>query len=139
MSGAEYSVDCFCKHGEVLFIAVKANYDMDLGVSIYSEIIESTEIERMCIDACKKLQIDGLIGFDIKENEEGEPFIIECNPRPTATISLVSKAGVNLMKHLIEYFVYGSTEFNEQLEYGWKIARHRKDFYTKEGTWNMKE
>lgn len=137
LPGTEYSADCFCNHGEVLFTAVKKNYDMDLGVSIYSELIESPEIVRICEYACNKLHLDGLVGFDIKENEQGEPLIIECNPRPTATISLVAKAGVNLMAHLIEYFTTGYTKFDEQLEYGWKIARHRQDFYTKEGVWKM--
>lgn len=133
LSGIEYSVDCFCMKGKVVFGCVKKNYEMDLGVSIYSEIVDRSDIIDLCAPACELFRLDGLVGFDLKEDSEGNVYIIECNPRPTATISLVSKAGVNLLKHMIEYYVTGDTCFdNESLDYGLKIARFREDYYFKE-------
>mgnify|MGYP000599909803 CR=1 FL=1 len=35
-------------------------------------------------------------GFDLKENSDGVPYIIDINPRLTATVSLIQKAGLNL-------------------------------------------
>lgn len=132
LSGAEYSVDLFCKHGQIAFGCVKKNYDMDLGVSIYSEIVDRPDIIDICAPACKLFKLDGLVGFDLKEDDMGNVYILECNPRPTATISLVSKAGVNLLAHLIEYYMTGDTVFNESIDYGLKIARFREDYYFKE-------
>ena len=130
LTGDEYSVDCFCKDGEVLFSCVKKNYEMDLGVSIYSEMVNRPDIDEMCAKACKELRLDGLVGFDLKEDENGEVYILECNPRPTATISLVRYAGVNLLKHLVEYYKTGNTSFEGAFyRFGAKIVRYREDYF----------
>lgn len=133
LSGTEYSVDCFCSNGRIMWGCVKKNYEMDLGVSIYSEIIDAPELIKLCEPACKMFCLDGLVGFDLKEDENGKAYILECNPRPTATISLVAKAGVNLLGHLIEYYMTGSTCFDTRLDYGMKVARFREDYYFKGG------
>lgn len=140
LDGTEYSVDVFCKHGEILFSCVKKHSMMDLGITIYSEIVDEKEVAEICEDACKALRLDGLVGFDVKKNADGVPFIIDSNPRGTGTISLTAKAGVNLLQHLVEYYQTGDTDFSgEQLDYGMKIARYRKDYYFKseEELWNM--
>lgn len=140
LGGTEYSVDVFCKDGETLFSCVKKHSMMDLGITIYSEVVDEREVAEICEDACRKLKLDGLVGFDVMKNDKGEPLIIDSNPRGTGTISLTAKAGVNLLKHLIEYYGTGETDFsNEKLDYGMKIARFRKDYYfkTEEELWNM--
>ena len=129
LSGAEYSVDCFCEHGKVLFGCTKINYAMDLGVSIYSEVVDRKDIVDLCIPICNEFELDGLVGFDLKEDNNGNVYVIECNPRPTATISLIAKAGVNLRAHLLEYYSSGHTAFDEKLNCGMKIARFREDYY----------
>ena len=129
LPGKEYSVDCFCKDGKMLFGCTKLNYEMDLGVSIYSEIVDRPDIVALCERACEVFVLDGLVGFDLKEDENGDVFILECNPRPTATISLVKHAGVNLLRHLIEYYDTGDTcFFGEHVRPGAKIARFREDY-----------
>lgn len=140
LTGTEYSVDCFCKHGEVLFSCVKKHSMMDLGMTIYSEVVKDDYVAGVCEDACMKLRIDGLIGFDLKKNDEGKVFIIDSNPRVTGTVSLIAKAGVNLLKHLVEYYMYGDTDFSgEVLQYGLKIARFRKDYFfrTEDELWKL--
>ena len=42
------------------------------------------------------LGLDGNIGFDIREREDGTPVIMECNPRLTAGVPFFAQAGVNL-------------------------------------------
>ena len=50
----------------------------------------------MCVEVCRLLHLDGNVGFDVKVDEYGNPFIIDINPRYTATISLSAHAGLNL-------------------------------------------
>lgn len=132
LNGPEYSVDCFCKDGKMIFGCVKLNYEMDLGVSIYSEVVDRPDLVSICEAPCELFELDGLVGFDLKEDDRGNVYILECNPRPTATISLIAKSGVNLLQHLIEYYMTGNTCFYEAIDYGMKIVRYRDDFYFKE-------
>ena len=136
LTGDEYSCICMCKNGEVEFASVSLNKEMDGSTARYATIVDRPDIIGMCAHVCNELKLDGMVGFDLKEDENGEVFILECNPRITATASLTVAAGVNIIKAMIDYFVTGRYDFGDQkLEYGTSIMRCKADaFFNAETT-----
>ena len=60
-------------------------------------VIESKEsVLTICEKVVEELNLDGNIGFDIRERADGTPIIMECNPRITAGIPFFFAAGINL-------------------------------------------
>lgn len=95
LPGIEYTVDVLSVNGKVVAGATKRNGDVE-GIAHRSEIVPNGEAFDQCVKACAVLKLDGNVGFDMKENADGVPYIIDINPRLTATVSLVQKAGLNL-------------------------------------------
>lgn len=95
LPGTEYTVDVLSVNGKVVAGATKRNEDVE-GIAHRSEIIPNGEAFDQCVKACEALMLDGNVGFDLKENADGVPYIIDINPRLTATVSLIQKAGLNL-------------------------------------------
>lgn len=132
LSGKEYSVDLLVDNGKVLYSVVKLNLVMENGVAQKSIVINDDRISKECVRLCEELNLNGCIGFDLKEDENGSPFIIDCNPRLTATVSLCRKAGVNLpylsLKKELGYNVYKDLS----IKYGTSVTRKIVDFFTDE-------
>ena len=96
LPGAEYSVDLIADKGKVLYSCCRKGINIDNGIMLDYEVVENHQIQSICREIVEKLELEGNIGFDIKEDKEGNPKIMECNPRVTAGISIFKEAGVNL-------------------------------------------
>ena len=69
---------------------------MENSIMLDAVIEDNSAVTELCTRICEELGLDGNIGFDIKEREDGTPVIMECNPRITAGIPYFALAGVNL-------------------------------------------
>ena len=69
---------------------------MENSIMLEAEIIDHPLINDLCARVSEKLGLDGNIGFDLREREDGTPVIMECNPRITAGVPYFAMAGVNL-------------------------------------------
>ncbi|MBR6102614.1 MAG: ATP-grasp domain-containing protein [Ruminococcus sp.] len=104
LTGDEYSADMFCDNGEILFFALRKNEVMVNGVAQKSVVVrEIPEITYMCEKVVYAAKLCGVVGFDIKCSSDGQPYIIDCNPRLTATVSVVAYAGLNLPYLAVKY------------------------------------
>lgn len=128
--GEEYTVDCVADHGKVLCSVCKINKNMENGVARISEVVNHKGCIEMCEEVCHRLGLHGNIGFDLK-TDSGNLYIIDVNPRLTATVALAEKAGVNL-----PYLALGlafdceyTKNFNPTIKYGTKLIRKITDYY----------
>ena len=110
LPGNEYTVDLLADQGKVLYCCCRKSLGMDHGIMLNSEVVRHNEI-------------DGSIGFDILEREDGTPCLVECNPRMTAGIPVFRLAGVNL-PYLNVKRLLGEALPDCNLELG-KIVRRR--------------
>lgn len=123
LPGAEYTIDLLADNGKVLANCCRKSLRMENSIMLDSEVVDKPEIETMCAEVVYRLGLDGNIGFDIKENKDGIPVIMECNPRITAGIPVFYHAGVNL-PYLCVKKVLGEVVHEVKPEYG-KIVRRR--------------
>lgn len=130
LPGDEYTVDLVVDHGNVLYRACKLNSNMENGVARHSTIYAPLpSVVEPCIYVCKALKLHGNIGFDLKCDEYGRPYIIDCNPRMTATVSLVAKAGINMPYIALQLALGEPVRDDYQLKYGTSIVRRITDYY----------
>ena len=96
LPGAEYSVDLLADNGKVLVSCCRKSLRMENSIMLEAVIVDHPVILNLCKSICEKLELDGNIGFDIRERSDGTPVIMECNPRITAGVPYFAQAGVNL-------------------------------------------
>ncbi len=96
LPGAEYTVDLLADHGRVMVSCCRKSLNMENSIMLDGEVVENREVNDLCRELTEMLKLDGNIGFDIREREDGTPLIMECNPRITAGIPVFLEAGVNL-------------------------------------------
>lgn len=95
LPGKEYSVDILAENGTVLYLVTRYSSVMNGGNAMVSRTINDARITNYIEKITKSLNLHGNIGFDLKENSDGLPLIMEINPRLTATVVLNAVAGVN--------------------------------------------
>tara|TARA_Y100000004_G_scaffold59445_2_gene66167 strand:+ start:2590 stop:3564 length:975 start_codon:yes stop_codon:yes gene_type:complete len=102
LSGKEYSVDILAKDGKVLQVAIRTRDVVVDGFSHKATFVEDNSISSVCVRLVDKLNLNGLVGFQFKENESGLPVILECNPRVQGGIFFAQKAGIDFIDSYLE-------------------------------------
>ena len=129
LPGTEYTVDVLAVNGKVVAGATKRNGDVD-GIAKRSEIVPNGEAFDQCVKACEALSLDGNVGFDLKENADGVPYIIDINHRLTATVSLIQKAGLSLPYYGYRYKTCGTIpESFPEAKVGARLVRQLADYF----------
>lgn len=123
LEGSEYSVDLLADHGKNLITCCRKSLRMENSIMLEAIIVDAPEVTELCEAAVEALELDGNIGFDLRERRDGTPMIMECNPRITAGVPYYALAGVNLPYLCIKKLM-GEKLPNSKLEYG-KIIKRR--------------
>ena len=96
LPGTEYSVDLLADNGKMLVGCCRKSLRMENSIMLDAEIVDAPVVLDLCARITELLNLDGNIGFDLKERSDGTPVVMECNPRITAGDPFFSLAGVNL-------------------------------------------
>ena len=101
INGAEYTVDFFSENGVVINQVTRVRH-ASRGVSLHGEIViepdVAVEVERFC----KAFEIDGLNNVQFRRDANGELWLIDFNPRPSGTLMLSIRAGVDMLENLTD-------------------------------------
>ena len=105
LPGTEYAVDILADRGEIL-ASVCRKASLVVSSNQMQCIVEDHEqVQSLCAQVVKKLELSGNIGFDLKEDALGSPQVMEINPRFTGGIVACCAAGVNLPYLGIQYWL----------------------------------
>lgn len=89
ITGQEYCVYGFALNGELkAFCAYRPTFRLGTASSYYFENIVDPTVQKFAHDVCRKYHIHGQISFDIIKTEEGQSYLLECNPRATSAVHL---------------------------------------------------
>ena len=90
--GPQWDVSAFCRDGEVVAFSVRRRAR---GEFIFRD---SPELRRQTAILARRLNISGILDFDIIADEElTQVSWLECNPRVFFSIDFVAAAGVNMI------------------------------------------
>lgn len=128
LPGEEYGVDALCKNGEVLAIAGRYNYSVNSSIPQGCIIEARKEPFHIAKELINKLNITGNINIDFKYDSQGNPFVIEINPRLSATIVSYCPAGINFPYLQIKNLL--CEKFEEPcINYGIKMQRRYNEVF----------
>ena len=96
LPGTEYSVDCLANHGKAVAVVPRLRKKMVNGISVQGEFIKDEPIINYCSRIIEAIGLHGNIGIQVKQSENGEPLLLEINPRVQGTIVAGLGAGINL-------------------------------------------
>ena len=128
LPGAEYTVDLLADHGKVLYNCCRKSMNMENSIMLDGIVEDNQEVLKLCEEVVERLGLDGNIGFDVKEREDGAPMIMECNPRITAGIPMFAAAGINL-PYLCVKKMLGEEMPEVELKTGFKMKRRYCEMY----------
>lgn len=95
LPGTEYTVDILAEQGRVLKAVCRKGMRVVSSIMMDSVIQQNEEALTLCGETVRLLRFDGSIGFDMRENAEGRPLVMEVNPRLTAGVVACAISGVN--------------------------------------------
>lgn len=130
LPGDEYTVDLLAENGVVKYAMCRRGLNVQTSIILDGIVEDEPEICEMCSTVANKLQLTGNIGFDIKKRSNGEPVIMECNPRATAGISEFVASGVNLLYLCIKQCL-GESLPQIEPKYGVIMRRRYMEMYSK--------
>ena len=97
LPGKEFTIDCFTnKKGELIFCEGRERSRISNGISVNSKIIKDKRFNEIGTKINKKLDINGVWFFQLKEDENKELVLMEIAPRVAGTMALNRCRGVNL-------------------------------------------
>ena len=115
LPGMEYTVDVFCNsESKIISTSIRKRLGVKAGISVKSEIIRHKQIEEMSELICHSLSINGPCCIQFKEDKNGNPKIIECNPRLGGGTFITTLAGINPAQIYIDLFNERTIELNQQ-------------------------
>ena len=96
LPGKEYTVDVFCDmNSNIINHVIRERIAIKAGISVKGKIIRNSNISSVIKKLVKYLGLKGPLCVQFKENESGEPKLIECNPRLGGGTYMCTLAGIN--------------------------------------------
>jgi carbamoyl-phosphate synthase large subunit len=130
LPGDEYSVDCLAQQGQVRLIVPRIRKKMINGISVQGEFINDAAIIDYCTKIIETIGLHGNIGIQVKKRNNGQPLLLEINPRVQGTIVAGLGAGVNLPLLAIKQELEMPIETSEmQPAWGTAFIRHWSEIY----------
>lgn len=96
LSGKEYTVDVFCDmSSKMVGHVIRERVATKAGISTISKVVQNRNISSIIETVIEHLPIKGPACIQLKEDENGNPHVIECNPRLGGGTYVSTLAGVN--------------------------------------------
>ena len=109
---------------------------MEYGAVTQGEIVKNEMAYDFCRAITKVLELDGNACFDFilrtKDNtplEVCSPVLLECNPRISATIPFIAKAGADLVYLRCKQLLGEPIDTNISFDYGLKMVKYYDAHY----------
>lgn len=129
MHGPEFTVDLLADKGEVLYSVGRENVVSLMSIAQESVVKYDRKADELARKVTALFKFDGNIGMDFMRNSAGEPVIMDINPRKTATVSVITAAGVDLVYLRIKQLL--GEELPELTpQWGTRVKRRYDEMYT---------
>lgn len=101
--GKEYTVDVLSDlKGKPLVAVPRERIEIKAGITSKGKITLDKEIQQVCLDVAKELNIKGPSCMQLKKDEQGKPKLIDVNTRLGGATVMTTLAGINFPELLIK-------------------------------------
>lgn len=94
LPGDEFSVDVFADRGEALSVVVRKRLAALYGLATHAVVVEREDIVSAAVKITRHLGLSYVNNLQFRDDAQGNPKIMEINPRIPGTIGLTAEAGV---------------------------------------------
>ncbi len=129
VDGTDYSVCILANKGKTEIMCGFAGYAMEYGAVTQGEILENQKAYSIIQDIVEGLVLDGNACFDFIIRPDGQPVLLECNPRISATIPFIAKAGADLVYLRCKQLLGEPIDTNVSIDYGLKMVKYFDTYY----------
>ena len=127
--GEEFSVDLVADHGKIIYMCARQSNTIIASIPQTATLFKDEKAYKICEEVVKRLEIDGNADFDFKYDENGNPILMEVNPRIAATMAIFKAGGLNLVYLRIKQLL-GEELPNIEVRYGVKMVRRYLDMFS---------
>lgn len=131
LPGAECSVDILADNGEIVYMVGRESNNVLASIPQDCELKVIPAAYDICTKITKLLKLDGNADFDFKYNSNGEPVLMEINPRLAATLSVIAVGGINLPYLRVKQLL-GEELPDIKPQYGIRLKRRYLDMFIDE-------
>ena len=123
LPGKEYTIDVLCKEGISYAAVPRYRKRTTLGVSTIGVTERNEELIKITRNLIRLFGFDYIINIQFKYDENGEPKLLEVNPRIAGTVCLTIESGINLPYAAIK-LALGEPVNDLAVKWGTKIIRY---------------
>lgn len=92
------------------------------GADVVCQIVEAPKLEKIAMELCEEYEVIGAACFEFMFDEDGEPKLIDAQPRLSGAHIVTTHAGLNI-PHWILRLAQGETFTPQEIKYGMKVIR----------------
>lgn len=128
LPGAEGSVDLIADHGKILYMAYRESNINLASIPQEATLSYNEKAYRIAEEVIKALSLDGNADLDFKNDADGNPVLMEINPRIAATMQIFKVGGLNLPYLRVKQLL-GEPLPEIDIKYGIKMKRRYLEMF----------
>lgn len=132
LPGAEGSVDLLADHGKILYMAYRESNVNLASIPQEATLSYNEKAYRIAEEVIKALSLDGNADLDFKNDADGNPVLMEINPRIAATMQIFKVGGLNLPYLRVKQLL-GEPLPEINIKYGIKMKRRYLEMFCDNG------
>ena len=103
LPGPEYSLDVLARSdGRVIAVVPRARLKVDSGIAVTGRTVHDEGLQAIGREVAERIGLTSVANVQVKEAVDGEPALLEVNPRFPGTMPLTVASGVNMPKLCVD-------------------------------------
>jgi carbamoyl-phosphate synthase large subunit len=103
LPGPEYSLDTLARSdGQVIAVVPRERLKVDSGIAITGRTVHDDALEAIGRGVAERIGLTSVANIQVKGAIDGEPALLEVNPRFPGTMPLTVASGVNMPRLCVE-------------------------------------
>jgi len=103
LPGIEYSLDVLARgDGRIVAVVPRARLKVDSGIAVTGRTIHDESLQRIGALVAQRIGLTSVANVQVKLTSDGEPALLEVNPRFPGTMSLTVASGVNMPRLCVQ-------------------------------------
>jgi carbamoyl-phosphate synthase large subunit len=103
LPGPEYSLDVLARSdGKVIAVVPRARLKVDSGIAVTGRTVHDEGLQEIGRQVAERIGLTSVANVQVKGAEDGEPALLEVNPRFPGTMPLTVASGINMPKLCVD-------------------------------------
>lgn len=103
LPGPEYSLDVLARSdGRVIAVVPRARLKVDSGIAVTGRTVHDEALQEIGRQVAERIGLTSVANVQVKGADDGEPALLEVNPRFPGTMPLTVASGINMPKLCVD-------------------------------------